>query len=250
MRRCGTWAKHAGVPLRRVRAVEGAGRLFSTPSRPHDGHRGTASSPLPSDEAAVSHGARRQNGWPHPSTARPGCEGEAGGGGATCWLLAGLPGPAAHGEAALAEVLRLAREPILLPAYCALPTPLASNDGGGLPPTGARPCETTYLRLVRSLASCKNAGPHSGEPAITYRNVVTTACFQAHTQGQPPRLARHQVDPGSQPWARHVLLVLPRPADRSGVGPSRPCTAPRAPVGAPVAIAVRLPGPRPPGAGS
>jgi hypothetical protein len=27
-------AKHAGVPLRRVRAVEGAGRLFSTPSRP------------------------------------------------------------------------------------------------------------------------------------------------------------------------------------------------------------------------
>jgi hypothetical protein len=34
MRRCGTWAKHAGVPLRRVRAVEGAGRLFSTPSRP------------------------------------------------------------------------------------------------------------------------------------------------------------------------------------------------------------------------
>jgi DNA-binding CsgD family transcriptional regulator len=27
MRRCGTWAKHAGVPLRRVRAVEGAGRL-------------------------------------------------------------------------------------------------------------------------------------------------------------------------------------------------------------------------------
>src|SRR5512132_1117263 len=54
MRRCGTWAKHAGVPLRCVRAVEGAGRLFSTPSRPalraasgrpqgrqpHDGHRG------------------------------------------------------------------------------------------------------------------------------------------------------------------------------------------------------------------
>src|SRR5215212_4874949 len=34
MRRCETWAKHAGVPLRRVRAVEGAGRLFSTPSRP------------------------------------------------------------------------------------------------------------------------------------------------------------------------------------------------------------------------
>src|SRR5829696_4705285 len=34
MRRCGTWAKHAGVPLRRVLAVEGAGRLFSTPSRP------------------------------------------------------------------------------------------------------------------------------------------------------------------------------------------------------------------------
>ena len=33
MRRCGTWAKHAGVPLRRVRAVEGAGRLFSTSSR-------------------------------------------------------------------------------------------------------------------------------------------------------------------------------------------------------------------------
>jgi hypothetical protein len=32
MRRCGTWAKHAGVPLRRGRAVEGAGRLFSTPS--------------------------------------------------------------------------------------------------------------------------------------------------------------------------------------------------------------------------
>jgi hypothetical protein len=31
----GTWVKdqqHAGVPLRRVRAVEGAGRLFSTPS--------------------------------------------------------------------------------------------------------------------------------------------------------------------------------------------------------------------------
>src|SRR5215212_6499081 len=34
MRRCGTWAKHAGVPHRRVGAVEGAGRLFSTPSRP------------------------------------------------------------------------------------------------------------------------------------------------------------------------------------------------------------------------
>jgi hypothetical protein len=34
MRRCGTGAKHAGVPLRRVRAVEGAGRLFSTPSKP------------------------------------------------------------------------------------------------------------------------------------------------------------------------------------------------------------------------
>jgi len=26
--------QHAGVPLRRVRAVEAAGRLFSTPSRP------------------------------------------------------------------------------------------------------------------------------------------------------------------------------------------------------------------------
>src|SRR5918993_1232236 len=53
MRRCGMRAKHADVPLRRVRAVEGAGRLFSTPSRPalraacgrpparqpHDGHR-------------------------------------------------------------------------------------------------------------------------------------------------------------------------------------------------------------------
>jgi len=34
MRRCGTWAKHARVPLRCVRAGEGAGRLFSTPSRP------------------------------------------------------------------------------------------------------------------------------------------------------------------------------------------------------------------------
>jgi single-strand DNA-binding protein len=34
MRWCGTWAKHAGVPLRRVRAVESVGRLFSTPSRP------------------------------------------------------------------------------------------------------------------------------------------------------------------------------------------------------------------------
>jgi hypothetical protein len=30
----GEEATHAGVPLRRVRAVEGAGRLFSTPSRP------------------------------------------------------------------------------------------------------------------------------------------------------------------------------------------------------------------------
>src|SRR5215204_6728226 len=34
MRRCGTWAKRARVPLRCVRAGEGAGRLFSTPSRP------------------------------------------------------------------------------------------------------------------------------------------------------------------------------------------------------------------------
>jgi hypothetical protein len=34
MRQCGTWAKHAGVPLPRFRAVAGAGRLFSTPSRP------------------------------------------------------------------------------------------------------------------------------------------------------------------------------------------------------------------------
>jgi hypothetical protein len=34
MRRAGARAKHAGVPLRRIRAVEGAGRLFSTPSRP------------------------------------------------------------------------------------------------------------------------------------------------------------------------------------------------------------------------
>jgi hypothetical protein len=37
MRRCGTQVQeeqHAGVPLCRVRAVEGAGRLFSTPSRP------------------------------------------------------------------------------------------------------------------------------------------------------------------------------------------------------------------------
>jgi hypothetical protein len=52
MRRVGTWKEdmpafrsvvsvllrklggHAGVPLRRVRAVEEAGRLFSTPSRP------------------------------------------------------------------------------------------------------------------------------------------------------------------------------------------------------------------------
>jgi hypothetical protein len=30
----GVGAKHASVPLRRVHAVEGAGRLFSTPSRP------------------------------------------------------------------------------------------------------------------------------------------------------------------------------------------------------------------------
>ena len=34
MRRGGTRAKHAGVPLRSGHAVEGAGRLFSTPSRP------------------------------------------------------------------------------------------------------------------------------------------------------------------------------------------------------------------------
>ena len=35
MRRAGgVKEQHAGVPLRRVRAVEGAGRLFSTPSRP------------------------------------------------------------------------------------------------------------------------------------------------------------------------------------------------------------------------
>jgi hypothetical protein len=35
MRRCGTQVQeeqHAGVPLRRVRAIEGAGRLFFTPS--------------------------------------------------------------------------------------------------------------------------------------------------------------------------------------------------------------------------
>jgi hypothetical protein len=33
----GVGAKHASVPLRRVHAVEGAGRLFSTPSRPASG---------------------------------------------------------------------------------------------------------------------------------------------------------------------------------------------------------------------
>src|SRR5215216_4807020 len=49
MRRCGTWAKHAGVPLRRVRAVEGAGRPFSTSSRPA-GARATEEPASPSTQ--------------------------------------------------------------------------------------------------------------------------------------------------------------------------------------------------------
>ena len=42
--------------------------------------------------------------------------------------------------------------------------------------------ENTEPRPLPSLTSCGNAGPHSGEPAITYKNMVTTACFQAHTK--------------------------------------------------------------------
>jgi hypothetical protein len=49
--------------------------------------------------------------------------------------------------------------------------------------------ETTELRRLRSPASWEDAGSHSGEPAITYKNVVTTACFQAHTKTN--RLAKH-----------------------------------------------------------
>jgi hypothetical protein len=47
VRRCGTLAKHVGVPLRRVRAVEGAGRPFSAPSsRPVGGPCGDTSPPV------------------------------------------------------------------------------------------------------------------------------------------------------------------------------------------------------------
>jgi hypothetical protein len=67
----GVGAKHASVPLRRVHAVEGAGRLFSTPSRPalraasgppparqrHDGHRGTGLT-LTTRVSQSSHGRR------------------------------------------------------------------------------------------------------------------------------------------------------------------------------------------------
>jgi hypothetical protein len=42
--------------------------------------------------------------------------------------------------------------------------------------------EHPELRPVRSLTSCGNAGSHSGKPAITYKNVVTTACFQPYTK--------------------------------------------------------------------
>jgi hypothetical protein len=81
MRRCGTRAKHAGVPLRRVRAVEGAGRRFSTPSRPalraasgrpparrrHDGHGGAGVT----QRSSLMVSERRHDSSPTPRSSRP-----------------------------------------------------------------------------------------------------------------------------------------------------------------------------------
>src|SRR4029453_13365589 len=68
MRRCGTWAKHAGVPLRRVGAVEGAGRLFSTSSRPAAPRRPPGHRPYPPGKRRdCLKGCKRWSRWRHVS---------------------------------------------------------------------------------------------------------------------------------------------------------------------------------------
>src|SRR5215216_5343900 len=46
-------AKHAGVPLRRVRAVEELGRLFSTPSRPDLRAAACGGRPRPANQSGL-----------------------------------------------------------------------------------------------------------------------------------------------------------------------------------------------------
>jgi hypothetical protein len=211
MRRGGTRAKHAGVPLHRIRAVEGAGRLFSTPSRPalraasgrpparqrHDGHRGAA---------LTVQASRRRHLRPgrHVVLARPGATSGP--------HTTGSPGTTAVNEdQSSSQVSRPIQGAMLVgqaPRFSLarrkpgvqIPSPPPHNSPGHRPGGSPPPGRDRYRSLCRAADGQQPVSVTTGECARTSR---VTRSFRARVRAPPPGLR-----PPSARLARYPSKLL------------------------------------------